>query len=155
MPGTVPGTGIFCYNSRVKFREILRDRRTWLYAFIALTVIIGYLSLVKAPTVRIGLDVRNRTMHFLAYFIYSTVIAMWRNFTNGEEGKLRSFGQAGVVSVVYGSVLEWLQMYIPGRDSDPVDAVFNAMGGIVGAWFGSFYLYRRISAKSPDATYNQ
>ena len=126
----------------MKLQGIIHDRRTWFYLFILLTIAIGYLSLIKAPTVQIAFDVRNRTMHFLAYFVYSLVIGMWRSIVNGEKKRVTSFTQASIIPVVYGSLLEWLQMYLPGRDADPVDGLFNILGGITGAALACFYLSR-------------
>jgi len=131
----------------MKTRKIMGDWRLWFWLFTALTLVIGYLSLVRAPTVRIGFDVRNRTVHFLAYFFYSAVVGMWRIIVSGNK-EVRSFGQAGFISVVYGTLLEWLQMYLPGRDSDPLDAIFNALGGITGAALACFYFSKRYLSGS-------
>jgi VanZ family protein len=140
----------------MKLQGIIHNRRTWLYLFIALTIAIDYLSLIKTPTVQIAFDVRNRTVHFLAYFVYSFIIGMWHSIVNRESKRMRSFAEAGVISILYGSTLEWLQMYLPLRDSDPVDATFNILGGITGAASACFYLSRhyfsRKELRCNDAT---
>ncbi len=97
------------------------------------TMLLVYLSLVKAPTVRIGPDVENRVMHFLAYTVYAFAVAMWR--LTSRPGKFRWTGylMALFAGMAIGTVLELLQMYSPGRDADIGDGICNILGAAAGA----------------------
>jgi VanZ family protein len=105
----------------------------WLAMSIIGTVLLIYLSLVKAPTVRIGPDVENRVMHFLAYTVYTFAVAMWR-----LTSKPRRFRWAGYLAALFagmamGILLELLQIYFPGRDADVADGVSSILGAAAGA----------------------
>jgi VanZ family protein len=112
--------------------RFLRNPLFWLVLFIIGTILLAYLSLLKAPTVPIGFDVRNRMAHFLAYLAYGMVLSMWRFASAPDAMRQRIYLQAAVPSCVYGIILEWLQMYLPYRDADPLDGLCNVLGALIG-----------------------
>ncbi len=112
--------------------RIIRTPGFWLALVIIGTILLAYLSLIKAPMIQIGPDVRNRFVHFLAYFVYALALACWRITSRPGNSGVRIFAGAFIPSAVYGLILEWLQMYLPHRDSDPFDGICNVLGALIG-----------------------
>ena len=112
----------------------IADHHVWLILSIIGTLGLAYLSLIRAPTIRIGPDVENRLMYFLAYLIYAVVVAMWRYTSKPRAFSWRGFVLVAGGTAIYGSLLEWLQLYFPHRDPDLLDGVCNAIGAICGSF---------------------
>ena len=125
-------------------RKAISNRRSWLVLLIIATLVLLYLSLIKAPTIRIGFDTRNWTMHFLAYFLYAGTIAMWRVTSKPGTASRVIFLQASLPGAAIGILLEWLQRYIPTRDSDPIDALCNITGAIIGGLVIAYFVARKF-----------
>jgi VanZ family protein len=123
--------------------RVLKSPGFWLVLFVVGTILLAYLSLVKAPTVQIALDTRNRIVHFLAYLLYSAVLAMWRLTSRPGRNRRRLFIEASLPSAAYGILLEWAQAYLPHRDADPVDGLCNVLGAFAGALLLLLY-FRKV-----------
>jgi VanZ family protein len=126
--------------------NMMRDYRFWACMFVIATIVLAYLTLVRAPTIQIGPDVRNRTMHFLAYFTYGAVAAMWRITAKPVKSRWMHFLEASIPTAFYGVVLEWLQMYLPHRHTDPINGLCNLIGAFAGAAVVSFVLAERLNS---------
>jgi len=61
---------------------------------------------------------------------------------------------AWVVAVVYAISDEYHQSFVPGRDPDPVDALFDAAGAALAllAWWGAFRWRRSRKARRRDGS---
>ena len=110
-------------------RKAISNSRFSLVLLIIATLALVYLSLIKAPTIRIGTDTQNRVMHFLAYFVYGAITGMWRVTSKPGRTRWKIFLEASLPAAAYGTLLEWLQLYLPSRDSDPIDGLCNIGGG--------------------------
>ena len=123
-------------------RRAISNSRFWLVLLIIATLTLLYLSLIKAPTIRIGPDTQNRVMHFLAYFVYSALAVMWRVTSRPGGTRWVIFLEASPPAAALGVLLEWLQLYIPNRDSDPIDAFCNIAGALIGGFVIGFLARR-------------
>jgi len=129
-------------------RRAIANSSFWLVLLIIATLVLLYLSLIKAPTIRIGPDTQNRVMHFLAYFVYAGVVGMWRVTSKPGRTRWKIFLEASLPAAAYGTLLEWLQLYIPNRDSDPIDALCNIAGALIGGVVISFLVAKKILGTS-------
>lgn len=83
--------------------------------------------------VDIGFAVSDKLVHFTIYAIFAfLLITTFR--IQGKYPKLRHFGYLlGIlVAVIYGGILEYLQLLVPGRSSDLQDIGANFAGSIAG-----------------------
>jgi len=125
----------------------LRSPRFWFTLFIIGTLLLAYLSLIHAPTIKIGPDVRNRAVHFIAYFVYGAILTFWRLTLRPPDSHARVFIESFLPASAYGIILEWLQMYLPLRDSDPFDGLCNVLGAFAGVSVS--FLFRHLIRDSP------
>ena len=130
----------------VSYQNFFANRKYWAAIFGAATVVIAYLSIFRAPTVTFGLDVRNSTVHFLAYLVYSGIAAMWRRLSSPGKTPLRVFIESALITGGYGLFLEGIQFYLPLRDADPIDGLCNVLGALCGAMIVSFWVSPRTKA---------
>ena len=70
--------------------------------------------------------------HFALYFLLS--LLLFRAFAAGVA--IRPALLALFIAA-HGSVTEWCQNFVPGREVDPLDLLFNLLGGLLGGvtWF--------------------
>ena len=70
--------------------------------------------------------------HFALYFLLS--LLLFRAFAAGVA--IRSALLALFIAA-HGSVTEWCQNFVPGREVDPFDLLWNLLGGLLGGvtWF--------------------
>ena len=70
--------------------------------------------------------------HFALYFLLS--LLLFRAFAAGVA--IRSALLALFIAA-HGSVIEWCQNFVPGREVDPFDLLWNLLGGLLGGvtWF--------------------
>lgn len=121
--------------------RILKSPRFWLALVIIGTLLLAYLSLIHAPTIQIGPDVRNRVVHFIAYFVYGAILTFWRLTVRPPDSTARVFIGSFLPASAYGLILEWLQMYLPRRDSDPFDGLCNVLGAFAGVSVSFLFRY--------------
>lgn len=127
--------------------RIFKSSHFWLVLLIIGTLLLAYLSLFHAPTIKIGPDVRNRVVHFIAYFVYGATLAFWRLTLRPPDSLMRVFVGSFLPASAYGLLLEWLQMYLPLRDSDPFDGLCNVLGALAGVSVS--FLFRHLIRDSP------
>lgn len=61
-------------------------------------------------------------------------LCAWALRTTTLKGRAMLFPMAAAMAFVYGATDELHQSFVPGRTPSPADLVFDALGGIVGAW---------------------
>lgn len=107
--------------------------RTWQVILAVLVCIVGKLALTPSnyPHVSLGWDKLN---HFAAFMALAW--AAWLGF---RIAALRQWiSLLGLV--VYGAAIELLQLYVPGRSSEWLDLLADAIGIGVGAMMAAYLL---------------
>lgn len=110
-------------------RDFARPRlwlRLW-WLLLAATLLVCLLPLPPVPAPVSHFD---KLEHGLGYAVLSAYAAML--FASGRSVLLAALGLC-----LYGGAIEGLQSWVPWRSTDPLDAVFNALGAALGAllWF--------------------
>lgn len=101
-------------------------------------VIYGILILIvssiplKAPNINLGFQI-DKLLHLLEYFIFT--ILLIRAFKNSTVRTLKD--NALLIDIIfiilYGSLDEFYQSFIPNRDSSIFDVLFDTIGGVIGS----------------------
>ncbi len=115
---------------------ILKNKKLFSFIFWLWVAIILYFTLTpSSPQMKV--DVKEQSfrldylLHFLVYFSLSILYLLWKadNFLNVKVKYLIYFlGGALIVS----GLIEYVQLYIPGRSFNPIDYLSNAAGIILG-----------------------
>jgi VanZ family protein len=94
-------------------------------AFTISTIGIVVVSLLPAEELP-SLGLWDKLEHALAYAVVAALGGLaW-------AGRSRAWAAIGVFLVLLGIVLEVLQSMVPGRSTDPADAVANLIGTLIG-----------------------
>jgi VanZ family protein len=110
------------------------NRKILLFSFISVIISISVLSLLP-PKSSLHLGSKDKISHFLAYFILSSnAFLVWRI-------SRKSFWLIFIL-ILYGLLLEFFQNFVPGRDSNWLDAFANTTGVLLG--FLIIWLFSRI-----------
>ena len=88
-------------------------------------MVITYLSLIPAEELP-KLELWDKLEHALAYAVVAVAAGV------GWAGHRRAKALLGIGLMVLGVVLEFLQSFVPGRLTDPGDALANLTGILVG-----------------------
>lgn len=85
----------------------------------------------------------DKLLHVGAFGLHSLLIlfGFWLKENKNTQKQLFI---AIVLSIVYGSILEYLQTYIPGRMTDWYDFIANCTGGIVGVIIFSIFTQNKF-----------
>ena len=101
------------------FRKLARA--TFAIATLAV-VVVSLLPIEELPS----LDVWDKLEHAVAYALLALLGAVaW-------AGRARASAMIAVSLVGLGIVLEFLQAFVPGRTTDPADALANLVGTVAG-----------------------
>jgi VanZ family protein len=114
--------------------DILRRFATYqlpliLYAVLILTVS----SITRLPTPDIGITFLDKVAHLAEYFIF--IWLALRAFSKPPfslQGG-RVYGLAISVSILFAAFDEYYQSFVPGREADFVDWLFDILGTLLGA----------------------
>ncbi|WP_417330272.1 VanZ family protein [Halomonas cupida] len=102
----------------------LLDRRrmwAWLAVLVALVIALGSLLPGDELPASLPSDTLN---HLVGYMGLAALIAL----------SSRRFWWSVILAVGFGLVIEWAQLYVPGRSGgDMLDIAANAMGALIGA----------------------
>lgn len=104
-------------------RGLLERRRTWawLAALAALVIALG--SLLPGDELPTNLP-NDKLNHLVGYMGLAALIAL----------SSRRFWCSVVLAVGFGMLIEWAQLYVPGRSGgDLLDITANSLGSLVGA----------------------
>ena len=120
---------------------VLRAERPWQLLLFVLIGVVCYLALTPAPpkNLSLGWDKANHAAAFAAL----TLSACF-----GFPGSRRGVGTMLIALLAFGGLIEILQAYVPGRDSDWADLLADAVGilcGVVPALY-ALRLTRRLLA---------
>jgi VanZ family protein len=97
----------------------------WLIPRLAV-ILLAVLSLVPG-WLRPHTGLPNQAEHFLAYFLTALMLA--------TRGRSRAYWVAVMALLcIYAGILEILQIWIPGRDSQLTDFVASSIGALCGTW---------------------
>lgn len=110
---------------------IKNNQKLFLISFIIIAVAIAILSLLP-PKSALNLGSKDKISHFIAYFTLSiNAFLAWRI-------SIKSIWLI-LVLISYGLLLEFLQGFVPGRDSSWMDALANSAGVLIGALTFNFF----------------
>jgi len=99
--------------------------RHWRMLLAVLVVVISYLAVIPAPPREIdtGWDKLNHVMAF-------TALALAGRF--GFPGSLRRWAALVLALIAFGGLIEVVQYFIPGRDSEWADLLADTVGIVAG-----------------------
>lgn len=115
---------------------VLKNKRLFSFIFWLWVTIILYFTLTpNSPQMKV--DVKEQSfrldyiLHFLVYFSLAILYLLWKadNFLNVKVKYLIYF-LAG--ALILSGLIEYVQLYIPGRSFNPIDYLSNAAGIILG-----------------------
>ncbi len=103
----------------------------WL-PFIVYASVIMWVSLTPMPEGLPEIWQIDKVYHLGAYAVMG---GLWVRAVRGEERTIRARTVlvAGCVAFVFGAAVEILQLLVPERSSDMIDALVNGAGGFTGA----------------------
>ena len=79
----------------------------------------------------------------LHVIVYAGLAALWHQcFSARSTHYLTGVLWAIGITVVYGMLMEWLQVSITGRKGSLGDVLFNAIGALAGAWLATLFRTR-------------
>lgn len=97
---------------------------------------IYYLSSHPMPEIDLGFSAQDKLIHLLGYgLLGALLLGAFRLRPGGYT--LRQIALATLIATLYGVTDEWHQSFVPGRNSDALDVIADA----VGALFGSTLLW--------------
>jgi VanZ family protein len=103
------------------------------------------LSSHPMPDIDLGFSAQDKLVHLVGYGLLSALLlgAMpWR-----EGGyRLRHVVLAALLATLYGLSDEWHQSFVPGRNSDVLDIIADAVGALLGSGL-LWVITRRFVAK--------
>ncbi len=115
---------------------VLKNKKLFSFIFWLWVAIILYFTLTpNSPQMKV--DVKEQSfrldyiLHFLVYFSLAILYLLWKaeNFLNVKVKYLIYF-LAG--ALILSGLIEYAQLYIPGRSFNPIDYLSNAAGIILG-----------------------
>lgn len=115
---------------------VLKNKRLFSFIFWLWVAIILYFTLTpNSPQMKV--DVKEQSfrldyiLHFLVYFSLAVLYLLWKaeNFLNVKVKYLIYFLTG---ALILSGLIEYAQVYIPGRSFNPIDYLSNAAGIILG-----------------------
>jgi len=92
-----------------------------------------------------GFEIRlDYIIHFSAYFILVLLYLLWLGI-KGPGKKILFFLLSVLGGFVISSLIEGIQIFIPGRMYNPVDILYNCVGVTTGVLFFYLFIFRRIN----------
>ena len=113
----------------------VRARRLpdWLPPLLWAAVVLGASSIPDLQTRTHGLAIRDKLAHFGEYFIFGWLVA--RSLERFGLRGARHFGWTVFFGVFLGSVDEFYQGFVPGREQDLLDLLADTIGAAAGWYF--------------------
>ncbi len=87
----------------------------------------------------------EKSAHFFEFVVLGALLV--RALGGPEQGRTRMFIAAIAIAWVYALSDEIHQLFVPNRDADWVDVVFDWIGAAVGAAIGLLWLTARANRK--------
>ena len=124
-----------------------RFYRFWFWFCLTLILIASSIPRLPDPSIELkSFDLILRIdyiLHFLQYAVLSSLFVLWQGLKN-KEFPNRTFIIALFIGIIFASLDEYHQFYIPGRRFNPVDMFYNCLGIISGLTFTAMYIRRMI-----------
>ena len=105
--------------------------------------LIAFASLYPALTVKdvqIASDLSFRLdyiFHFLVYCLLGVSLLLWKG---GPGSKFRNYLFIFTFGIIYSSIFEMIQYFLPSRTMNPFDMLSNFLGFITGSLLGYLFL---------------
>lgn len=74
--------------------------------------------------------------HGIIFMIFGALLLL--GFIKNNVGVKKAVLSAFLIAVVYGTILELIQISIPSRGFEWLDLMFNSAGALLGAWGAKF-----------------
>lgn len=108
-------------------------RRPWLAPLIWAALVIAASSIEDLQTTTGGLDMRDKLAHFGEYFIFGWLVA--RCFEGQGWSAGRHFVWTLLFGIYLGTLDEFYQGFVPGRERDVLDLLADVVGTAAGWYF--------------------
>lgn len=130
-------------RAKVKMFDIKKNKLLFIWAppfiWAGAILVLSFLPGEKLPQVPVAhLD---KIIHFLVYFILSLLVIRLFQY----EGRFSRPVEASFTLILaggYGTLIELMQHFIPGRDSSIFDALINILGAVIGIIIGRIIYVR-------------
>lgn len=84
---------------------------------------------LRPQALNLGIEGADKILHMLAFMVLTIIPIIAFN-------KIRNIVLTVLSILAVGIVIEYVQIYIPARHPDMMDAIFNIMGAGIGAMIG-------------------
>ncbi len=113
---------------------------------IIAAAIILFLSVITTPSINPGnlfnFPHIDKIVHFILYAGLSFILLMDYNNLRLKKSKKLNIFVPLIIAVIYGGLIELVQIIIPGRSGELLDFVFDIGGALTGVLI--FFLYQKI-----------
>jgi len=100
------------------------------FLFIAETIMLFYFSIATGPSAQTVVEFNvGDILHVLGYLVYAILAERMLNYTRFKQHRWQL---AFLIAVAVGGINEVLQSFIPGRYTDVMDFIYNAIGAVIG-----------------------
>ncbi|MCE7991253.1 MAG: VanZ family protein [Roseivirga sp.] len=115
--------------------------------WIVWAIVLAVLMLLPSDSLPASKMLSYDKLGHLGVFLIFTFLILWSFNRQRHSTKLKtkSITWALTISIVYGSVLEYSQQFVPGRMTDLYDFAANTIGAIVGTIV--FITFRKLSLR--------
>jgi VanZ family protein len=122
----------------------------WLPVLVWMGVIFSGSSIRSIP--RVGDETADGLVHRVAHLIEFAVLGalVLRAVSQGKRITKRELIITLIVVAVYGASDEFHQRFTPGRSSEGIAVVFDAAGGLAGAWVYRWWRNGRQPQQATD-----
>ncbi len=123
----------------IKIADILKHYKSLLFAVIILSLSVVSTDEI-APRSILAIPYADKFVHFVLYSALSLILLLEfnRHFFSIYPGIVIPLA----ISIIYGGLIEIIQMFIPYRSADLIDFLFDIGGTLAG--LAIFLLWRRI-----------
>lgn len=93
---------------------------------------IYYLSSHDMPQIDLGFSAQDKLVHILGYGLLAALLLGAMPWRSGGYS-VRQIALAALLATLYGLLDEWHQSFVPGRKSDALDVLADALGALLGS----------------------
>ena len=115
---------------------IPKSSRQWHFLFIFYVIFIAILSLTPADSRSLPVDHVDKVGHFLAYTLMAILALV--SFKSGN-GRIMAVSLTFIIAFL----LEWGQIFVPGRVASLTDGITNILGLVTGILL--FWFHKRLT----------
>ena len=109
------------------------------YAWLIALLILSYYPKLPTTKIEIGDEIIRLDYigHLIFYAVLIVLFLLWKADSEFKTSK-RIFIFSLLVGLIFASINEILQLFIPERTFNPLDMIYNCLGIILGALFTYF-----------------